>query len=257
MKRSDCGSVAGLILASAVLTACGSGEGAVRVQSGGADGQDSVGVADVEIRLLPYDRDQVFDSLAQAFPTPEPEVPADLAAAQEEIAEAREAWTAAEARWNLLRDDLQRLDDRMDALNRSTREYRTLFNEHEQKFREYQQLDARIKSLFERFESLQGAVVDRLDSMTVARDNWADDAFQDVNEVFAAKLQASGRDLHVDTTGADGWVRFVAPPGDYWVYARHEAATEEWYWNLQFALARGVPATLVLSRDNAEVRPIY
>jgi len=257
MKRSDVGSTAGLVLMSAAMVACAPGEGAVRIQAARADGIEAQGVADVEVSLLPYDRDQVFDSLSQAFPTPEPEMPPDLAAAQEGIAAARQAWADAETRWNVLRDDLQKLNDRMEGLNRSTREYRSLFSEHQQKFREYEGLDARVASLFNRFQSLQAAVIGRLDSMSVARSNWADEAFQDVNEVIAAKIDASGLEMHVDTTDADGWVFFRVPPGDYWVYARHEVATEEWYWNRVLQLPRGLPQQLLLSRNEADVRPIY
>lgn len=257
MKRSGAGSVAGLVLMSVAMVACAPGEGAVRVEIAMPDGSDAPGVADLEVSLLPYDRDQVFDSLKQAFPTPEPEMPPDLAAAQEEIAAAREAWADAETRWNVLRDDLQKLNDRMEGLNRGTREYRSLFSENQQKFREYESLDARVASLFSRFESLQAAASDRLDSMSVARSNWADEAFADVNDVIAAKIEASGLEVHVDTTDADGWVYFRVPAGVYWVYARHEVATEEWYWNREFPLPQGLPQQMRLSRDQAEVRPIY
>ncbi len=257
MKRSGIGSVAGLALVSAAVAACGPGEGSVQVVEGGEDGSEPVGVADVEVQLLPYDRDGVFDSLAQAFPTPEPEMPPELAAAQEEIAAARQAWTDAEARWNALRDDLQRLSDRMEGLNRRTREYNTLFREHQQKHAEYERLDSRIQSLFSRFESLQAAATDRLDSMSVAKENWEDDAFQDWNEVVAAKIAASGLDVHADTTDVDGNAFFRVAPGNYWVYARREVASEEWYWNREFPLVRGMPATITLSRSTAEVRPIY
>ena len=257
MKRSDVGSIAGLFVLSTAMVACAPGEGSVRIEVPEPSGTEAIGVADVEVSLLPYDRDQVFDSLSQAFPTPEPEMPPDLAAAQEEIAAARQAWADAETRWNVLRDDLQKLNDRMEGLNRGTREYRSLFSESQQKFREYEGLDARVASLFNRFQSLQAAVIDRLDSMSVARSNWADEAFQDVNEVIAAKLEASGLEVHVDTTNADGWVNFRVPAGDYWVYARHEVANEEWYWNHSLPLPRGAPQQRHLSRENAEVRPIY
>lgn len=257
MKRSAVGSAAGLILAMATSAACGPGEVAVRVEVPAPGGDDPVGVADVEIQLLPYDRDQVFDSLAQASPTPEPEVPPDLLAAQEEIGEAQRAWRNAETRWNTLRDELQRLNDRMEGLNRGTREYRQLFAEHQGKYSEYERLESRVGSLFDRFQSLQAAAVDRLDSMSVARSNWEDEVFQDVGDVIAVKIDGSGLDVHADTTGAEGWVLFEAPPGEYWVYARHELPSEEWYWNVMVRSGRGEPVELRLSRENAEVRPIF
>lgn len=257
MKRSVVGSAASLVLAAAASAACGPAEIAVRVEVSGQDGGEPMGVAEVEIQLLPYDRDHVFDSLARAFPTPEPEVPPDLAAAQEEIAEAQRVWRNAETRWNTLRDELQRLNDRMEGLNRSTREYRELFSEHRGKYAEYEQLERRVGSLFDRFQTLQGAAVGRLDSMSVARSNWADEAFMDVDEVIALKIDVSGLDMHADTTGAEGWTLFEVPPGAYWVHARHELPSVEWYWNLAVEVARGEPVELRLSGENAEARPIF
>ncbi len=257
MKRRAVGSVAGLFLATMTVAACGPGEAVVRVEVPAQDGGESVGVSDVEVQLLPYDRDQVFDSLAEASPTPEPQVPPDLMAVQEEIAVAQRTWRDAETRWNTLREELQRLNDRMEGLNRATREYRQLFSEHRSRYGEYEQLERRVGSLFDTFQSLQAAAVDRLDSMSVARSNWSDEAFQDVDLVIAAKIAESGLDVHADTTAAEGWAAFEASPGAYWVYARHELPNEEWYWNVMLQIARGDPVELRLSRENAEVRPIF
>ena len=94
-----------LILVGPFLSAaCGPGEievtAAIEVPDPDAEGQMvSRPIADAEIQVIPFDRDMVFDSLMGAFSTPEPEIPADVLAAQEEIATAQIEWNTAEATW--------------------------------------------------------------------------------------------------------------------------------------------------------------
>src|SRR5690554_1777550 len=71
-------------------------------------------LSDLEVWLLPYDRDQIFDSLTAAAAAPEPEIPTELSEAQLAIREAQEEWLAAENRWNTLRDTLQKLTTAME-----------------------------------------------------------------------------------------------------------------------------------------------
>ena len=67
--------------------ACGPAEVVVMmeidVRNAEGDGTVPLALADVEVQLLPYDRDAVFDSITAVFPTPEPEIPPDLLAARE------------------------------------------------------------------------------------------------------------------------------------------------------------------------------
>ena len=42
-------------------------------------------LSDIEVRLYPFDRDAVFDSLSRAYPTPEPAIPPELEAARAEV----------------------------------------------------------------------------------------------------------------------------------------------------------------------------
>ena len=69
----------GLLLA---VAACGPGEIVVTMEidnpSAEGEGASTMALSDIEVQLLPYDRDQIFDSLTRAFGTPEPEIPAEL-----------------------------------------------------------------------------------------------------------------------------------------------------------------------------------
>ncbi len=248
------------LLASAFLAACGPGEATVTAEldvEGPDGGTVARPLADMEIQLLPFDRDQIFDSLGAAASTPEPPIPQDVLDAQNEVAAAQQTWRDTETRWNTLRDTLQSLTDALDRLNRGESRYVALFREWQDLDRQYQQMDRQVQTAFSRFEELQAATISRIDSVRFIREDWADQAFADYFTVMSAKIAASGLDPVVDTTDAQGLIEIAADPGQYWVYARHELPYNELYWNIPVTLARGEPLQLRLSRENAQVRPIF
>jgi len=257
MTRRNNGIGAVAILASLSLAACGAADVSVVVALG--DDTESTPLDGVEVQILPYDRDQVFDSLEAAAATPEPEAPADLLAAQEEIAQAQREWLEAETRWNELRDRLQTINERLEGLNRGERLYGQLYQEYEQVDAEYQRTERQVGSLFDTFDALQKASIERVDSMRIVQADWADQAFADVSLVIMSKVDASGLDIVMDTTDASGIADFQdgVAPGMYWVHARHELPYDELYWNVPVTISREDPLVLRLSRDNAEVRPIF
>lgn len=249
--------VSGLTAATAAIafTACGPAEVIIVAELG--EGVDARPLNAVEVQLLPYDRDMLFDSLATAATRPEPEIPADLLAAQVEIADARNAWRDAETRWGILRDTLAKLDSVLVELNTGERRYQTLYLEWEDFHADYQSADRAKVTLFERFTGLQEATLTRMDSINFELDDWAAEAFVDVDAVAAAMIDVSGLDVATDTTEAEGSARLEVKPGDYWVYARFELPTEELYWNVPITVVRGEPLVVRLNRENADSRPIF
>lgn len=244
------------LVVSVSLGACGPVELAIVAEIESEAGEATL-LDEIEVRLLPYDRDHVFDSLTRAADVPEPEIPQDLLDARDEIAAAQEQWRNTETRWNTLRDTLAKLNSAMEGLNRAENRYRAIFNEWSDLNAEYQRAERRVASDFDRFESLQAAAIGRMDSMRVARDNWADQAYVDVDAVIGAKIEASGLEEAADTTDVDGIARFDVAPGRYWVYARYERPYDELYWNESIDVARGESMELRLTTENAEVRPIF
>ncbi len=250
--RSNTGLGLLALFATMAITACRPGEATIVV----ALGEDGAGnpVEDVEIRLLPYDRDQVFDSLTNAATTPEPEIPADLLAAQAEIADAQQAWRDTETRWNTLRDTLQKLNTTLEGLNPGMTAYRAIFNEWQDLEAQYNRAGRQNETLFGDFTELQQAAIGRMDSMQIVQADWADQAFEEVDYIIAAKVELSGLEPLADTTDANGIARFdEVAPGAYWVYARHELP----YWNVPILVTREEPFVLRLSEDNADSRPIF
>ncbi len=247
----------GLVLAAA---ACGPAEVVVTVEVDMPDpmgeGMVSRPLPDIEVQLLPYDRDAIFDSLTQAFGQPEPEVPQELLAAREEVQRAQAEWDQRQREWSTIRDTLQTITNQMEQFSRGEAQYVALFNEWQDFDQRLGGVERQMNAAFERFDSLQRGTIRASDSVRILQDQWADQAFADVGTVFLAKQRASGLDIAVDTTDANGVARgnLRVKPGQYWVHARYELPYTELYWNVPITVERGDPVMLRLTRENAQER---
>ena len=256
MKRSALLLAAGSIL----LAACGPAEVVVTLEVEAVDpvtGETVVRPAsDIEVQILPYNRDMIFDSLTNAFGTPEPEIPAELVQAREEIAAAQSEWLGLQNRWNTLRDTLQTLNDEISRYSRGEPRYISLYNEYEDLDAEYARVERQMEAAFEEFDTRQQASLAQSQEVRVMQENWAAEAFADVDAVMLNKLTVSGLDIGADTTDASGLASFAVKPGEYFIYARVEEAYTELYWNVPLSVVKGdAPVTITLTRANAEVRP--
>ncbi|MDX1492628.1 MAG: hypothetical protein R3253_01035 [Longimicrobiales bacterium] len=213
-------------------------------------------LSDVEVQLIPFDRDAVFDSMTAAYGTPEPDVPQELIDRRQVVQDAQAAWDEANREWSTIRDTLQKLNTAMEQYSRGEARYVALFREWQDWESRLGAAQRRVDQTFAAFDSLQQGTIRESDSIRILQDNWADDAFAGVSDVFAAKLRASGLDWVVDTTDASGVARgnLMVKPGTYWVHARYELPYTELYWNEMITVERGEPMTVRLTRENAEER---
>lgn len=257
MKRWNLPFALALLL---TVAACGPAEVVVtmEVEMDNPDGEGMVTrpLSDVEVQLLPYDRDAVFDSMATAFGTPEPAIPQELIEAREEVAAAQSRWRAAESRWNTLRDTLQKITSTMEQYSRGESRYVVLFQEFQEFDSQLGRVERAKDSAFREFTDLQQGTIRQSDSVRIMRENWGDEAFAGVGEIFLAKARASGLSAVADTTDASGVARenLKVKPGQYWVYARYELPYTELYWNVPITVERGEPVQVHLTRENAQER---
>jgi len=245
------------LLGTALVSACGPTQVAVIAEIAPDDpsqGTEARALADLEIRLFPYDRDVVFDSMTAAATTPEPAIPDSVLDAQTQVAAAQQAWRDMEARWNVLRDTLQTLSDELETLSRGSGQYRLLFREFQDLDGDYSSVERQRDAAFEDFTSLQSASMAAAEQTRALREQWADEAFAEVGPVMSLHERASGLATLYDTTDASGVAEFEAKAGDYWVTARYELPYTELYWNIPMAVG-SEPAQVRLTRENAIVRP--
>ena len=247
-----------VILGAVLLSACGPTQVVVTAEIAQNDqSQDAEprALGDLEIRLFPYDRDAIFDSLTAAAARPEPPIPDSVLATQNQVAESQQAWRDTEARWNTLRDTLRTLSDELDQMNRQQGRYRVLYNEFQDMEDEYADVEDERDAAFEAFTSLQGASLAAAQEIRLLRETWADEAYAEVGVAMTAHERASGLQVLADTTDANGIAEFEADAGDYWVTARYELPYTELYWNISITVVRGEPLQVRLMRDNASSRP--
>ena len=257
MRRGALQLAMSLLLAAA---ACGPAQVVVTIEIDLVDpdggGTVTRALSDIEVQLLPFDRDAVFDSMVTAFGTPEPPVPQELVEARDEVRMAQEAWQRSQARWNTIRDTLQKLNAALEQYSRGESRYVALFNEWGDFNAELGGVEREMNRSFDLFNELQQGTIRASDSVRILQDNWGDEAFVGVDEVFTEKLRQSGLDSAVDTTDAMGVARtnLLVKPGQYWVYARYALAFTELYWNVMITVEGGEPLQVRLTRDNAQER---
>jgi len=238
-----------------LLTACQrSTQLAVRAVSDG-ESEEMMGRAQLEIKLVRYDRDSIFETLARQAPEPEPQPPQDLLDLRDSVSTAQERWRETEASWNDLRSELQSLYERMQRMNRATTEYAQAYRRFDDLDGQLRRLDRDKQRYFDRFTELQSAYTTRADSFSAVLAAWEDIAFERYAEIADSLLEAQGEELY-DTTDAEGWVYFQAPRGHWWIHTRFELPFEELYWNVPYRSTGGAD-TVILNSSNAQLRPIF
>lgn len=256
MRRKSLPIAMTLLLATA---ACGPAKVVVTMQVDmpNPDGEGTVTqpAKDVEINMLPFDRDAVFDSLAQAYGTPEPEIPQWLQERRDSVQAARERWQGAERRWANLRDTLQKINKTMEQYSRGESQYVMLYKEFNDLDDQRAAALRQKNAYFKVFDSLQKTTVSASDSIRILRDDWADQAYASVNDVFDAKLKAAGVPrIPADTTDANGVANLQVKPGKWWVHATYDLPYSELYWNVPVDVKRGDPVQVKLTPENAKER---
>jgi hypothetical protein len=257
MRRVVLTFAAGIIAATSV--ACGGGDVVVLAQlqevAAGPEGAEGRPLASLPLYLLPYDRDAIFDSLSQAHPTPEPQVPDTVFALQDQVRDRYREWQTAERRWGLLRDSLQTMLNRMERMNPQSGEYFVMFREYNDLADEVEVLERRSTQAFEGFTSLQNRLQEEAREIQIQRELWADDAFAPVDSIIQARLEERRAQEHADTTSAHGVARFRGvSPGQWWIHGRYDRPFDELYWNIPIQVDRGEEIQVRLTEQNAEVR---
>lgn len=252
-----------LILAAAMTAmstaACGGGDVVVAAQlegvATGTQETETVALSSLPVRLLPYDRDVIFDSLAQAYPEPEPVIPDSIQDLQDRVMAAQQEWRSANTEWMEVRDSLQTLSDTLSAMDQSDADYFVMFQDFGDLEERVGGLEERANRAFEEFDRLQKRLSQQAREIELRRQNWADEAFAPVDSIFTAREDELGREVQYDTTSTQGIARFSGvKEGQWWVSARYDRQFDELYWNVPVDVPSGEEVVVRLTEENAEVR---
>ena len=242
--------LAGLVILLPTLPACGGSELTVIVQA--EEGEEAAPVADLPVELLPFNRDSVFEALAARAEEPEPQIPADLQAQFDSVAALQESWRAVETEWGEAREALQNLSDRLQRLDRRSREYQQLYRQFDGLESTERRLNNARQQAFSAFDEMQRQTLGRSDSVRAVIEAWEDIAFIDYMDIETEILESLGREIVYDTTDASGAATQSLPSGRWFVHTRLSLPFSELYWNVLVDPAE--TDTLRLTRENAEER---
>ncbi len=244
------------LFALVILAGCNrSSQLAVQAVSTSDAGQ--VGRTQLEIRLIPYDRDSLFETMIAMASTPEPQPPAELLELRDSIAAAQERWRSSEAAWNDARSELQSLSDRMGRMDRTSDEYFAAYQRFDDLDSQEGGLGRDKDRFFDRFTELQSEYTAQADSFAAVLTTWEDEAFASYGEAVDSLLKLIKREDLYDTTDASGFASFTVPNGRWWIYTRFKLPFEELYWNVPYDAAGGAGDTIVLDESNAALRLVF
>lgn len=249
--RMKSGFIALAVVLAAGLAACGGNQVAVQVSDENPQGELQPR-EDVVVDFLPYDRDSIFEALESQAAEPRPEIPDTLRTLYAEIIDRQEEWRSAESRWQQWRDSLQALSSAMEGMDESSADYKEMYSAFTDLEPKVQALNEQKNQAFAAFDSLQTRTLNFADSIQALRDTWSQTAYESYVEITDSIVEARGREVVTDTTGAGGWVDVTLPGGQWWVHARTQRPFEEVYWNVPLNPAQ--TDTLRLTPDNAEIR---
>ncbi|CAN5649041.1 hypothetical protein BH23GEM11_BH23GEM11_06530 [soil metagenome] len=258
MKRTNLWALA---LAPFVFAACGPGTVQVNSEADFRDPETQEQVTrpltSMEIQLIPFDRDALFDSLTAAAPRPEPGFPEELELVQDSLFAAQEAQREAESEWLALRERLGVISREMEDYSPAEGRYQVLFTEFNTLEGRVTSAERRQDEAFLQVEEIRSRVLGDLAVARQQQEQWEDEAFADYPEILEARLRESRRTIMYDTTDAMGQATFRAPTGEWWIHARYALPTQELYWNIRVDVDRGDPLQVRLSRENAEPRRAF
>ncbi|MGH7465630.1 MAG: hypothetical protein ACREK1_10685, partial [Longimicrobiales bacterium] len=149
---------------------------------------------------------------------------------------------------------LRTLREEMERIPRMNPRYLPLFNRFNALEREVNAAKQESDQAFARFENMQRRYAARADEIRLAREQWADAAYADIDRVIDARLREGRLQEAVDTTDANGIARFRGlRSGTWWIHARYDLPFDELYWNVPVEV--GGELQVQLTRENAQVRP--
>jgi hypothetical protein len=235
-----------------LLAACGEPEVTVVAELPQAGSTTREPVSDLPVRLVPYDRDAIIDSLTAKAGIPEPKLPPALQLQRDSLASVQAEWRAENARLLAIQDTIPTLTVRVGSDPA----------ERERKVRQAQRLDQEQREVKQRIEALQARISARsrairaiVDSVRTERERWSAKVLKDFDAIAQARM-SGGRTGAVDTTGRAGSAVLHVEEGRWWVTARYTLPDVELYWNFPVEVTSD-QTQVILNEKNAERRPLF
>jgi len=203
---------------------------------------DNVALANLTVTALPFDRDALRDSLAQASDTPRPQFPdleAELASyTRPDVSGLTESFLP----WQAIHDSVQHLADSLniagsDSSPAYARAYSHLRELYQRLARSAVDRDAAIREQVGDDRELASRAAAAADSLRA----WEGVAFADFPELVDSIMAQQDRGVFTATTDSHGVAEFVLPPGRWWFVASWtdpENPFRVHHWNVGVVIRR-------------------
>ena len=220
-----------------------------------------IALPNLAITALPFNRDALRDSLAEASVLPRPQFPdleAELASYRRpDISELTESFLP----WQAIRDSVQHLADSLsiagsDASPQYARAYARLRNQYQRLARSAVDRDAAIREQIGDDKQLGTRAAAAADSLRA----WEATAFAPFPELADSEMARDGRGIHGTTTNNDGIAELTLGPGRWWIVATWvdpDNPFREYHWNVGVVVRRFGSRTVPLYAGNGVGRWRY
>lgn len=216
-----------------------------------------VPLAGFEVMAVPFDAEELLDSLAAASPTPRPTFP-DL---ERRLAEYRigdrdtvQPDAQLTASWLATRDSVMRISERLRAMDRAAPGYKEAYARFRDLYARYASREAAREAALRRLFSSDRALADQAARAADSLRRWERDAYREFPRLASDRVGRLGHS--VERVAADSAGRLVLrlPRGDWWLNARlanPDNPFVEYRWNVPLRVS-GLPMGVPLSGHNTQ-----
>ena len=215
---------------------------------------DGTPLENLHITALPFDPDDLLDSLAAASPTPRPDF-GDLEAQLRDFRPTDDsAAKRAASPWLALRDTVTRLADSLNAADRRAPDYSAAYERFRTLYRRLSERTAERDAALRRLNGPDLQLARRAQTAADSLRAWEYDAFQAYPDVARQKVERLGRPAMETTTDSSGVAELALASGAWWIVARWPDPGDpfmEYYWNVPVHVNGWLPAAVPLHRTTA------
>ncbi len=211
----------------------------------------------VEIMALPFNPDQILDSLAHTGATAKPAFP-ELEAEMAAYVRPEEAVVRGiGAGWLDAMDEVKHLADSLNRVSSSSPGYAAAYDRLRLQYRQLAQHAVERDREFREHMGDDRDLASRASSAADSLRRWENEVFVTFPELADSALARSGRSIQIGMTDDAGKVAFTLSSGRWWLIARWNDPDNpftEHYWNVALRMSVLGPRKIQLYSNNSTTR---
>jgi len=229
-----------------LLVACSTETDLTIVAQGENAEGETVPLQNVTLDVIPYDIDGLYRDLQeQTQPGPPPSADSISVLARE--------YQNTCASYRATSDSIEMVQERARAIEDQTSD------EYHRVFEQYQQLVSREEERFAECQNVTDAYTEVRESYRERRREWEARAWPEEEFTAAENTLVGEKPVQTVETGPEGTARLTVPNGTWWALGTAPvpgSISQQYRWNVRIE-AEGGQDTVLLSSENAELRPVF